>query len=147
MRKQHRSPLMASIHETVEGLHLGVAMDKRTMREFDELCLTPCKHRLGESVGTRREAAPRPFLKAANACSEKRPPGRRLISESHRERVNESSQAVDTFVQTPHTPRKDDDKIVSHEQASATDGACCRSAPASRFTGRQRLRSNQTRFH
>lgn len=32
---------MASIHETVEGLHLGVAMDKRTMREFDELCLTP----------------------------------------------------------------------------------------------------------
>ena len=41
MKKQYRSPLMASIHETVEGLHNAGVMDKRTMREFDELCLTP----------------------------------------------------------------------------------------------------------
>src|SRR6202451_4762356 len=41
MRKQYRSPLMASVHETVEGLHAAGVMDKRTMREFDELCLTP----------------------------------------------------------------------------------------------------------
>lgn|GEM_PF-3389553 len=39
-RKQYRSPLMASIHETAEGLHAAGVMDKRTMREFDELCLT-----------------------------------------------------------------------------------------------------------
>jgi len=32
---------MASIHETAEGLHAAGVMDKRTMREFDELCLTP----------------------------------------------------------------------------------------------------------
>jgi putative transcriptional regulator len=32
---------MASIHETAEGLHAASVMDKRTMREFDELCLTP----------------------------------------------------------------------------------------------------------
>jgi len=32
---------MASIHETAEDLHSDGAMDKRTMREFDELCLTP----------------------------------------------------------------------------------------------------------
>ena len=32
---------MASIHETAEDLHADGAMDKRTMREFDELCLTP----------------------------------------------------------------------------------------------------------
>lgn len=32
---------MASIHETAEGLHSAGLMDKRTMREFDELCLTP----------------------------------------------------------------------------------------------------------
>lgn len=39
--KQYRSSLMASIHETAEGLHSDGLMDKRTMREFDELCLTP----------------------------------------------------------------------------------------------------------
>lgn len=32
---------MASVHETAEGLHAARAMDKRTMREFDSLCLTP----------------------------------------------------------------------------------------------------------
>src|SRR5438309_11941957 len=41
MRKQYRSPVMASIHETSEGLHSAGVMNKRTMREFDELCLTP----------------------------------------------------------------------------------------------------------
>ena len=41
MKKQYRSPLMASIHETSEGLHSAGVMSKRTMREFDELCLTP----------------------------------------------------------------------------------------------------------
>jgi len=32
---------MASVHETAEGLHEAAVMDKRTMRQFDELCLTP----------------------------------------------------------------------------------------------------------
>ena len=41
MRKQYRSPLMASVHETVEGLYGAGVMDKRTMREFDDMCLTP----------------------------------------------------------------------------------------------------------
>src|SRR5271167_806460 len=43
MRKQYRSPLLGSIHETAEGLHAAGAMDKRTMREFDALCLTPVR--------------------------------------------------------------------------------------------------------
>ncbi len=43
MRKQYRSPLTASIHEAAEGLHAARIMDKRTMREFDELCLTPIR--------------------------------------------------------------------------------------------------------
>ena len=43
MRKQYHSPVMASIHETAEGLHTAGLMDKRTMREFDELCLTPVR--------------------------------------------------------------------------------------------------------
>jgi putative transcriptional regulator len=41
MRKQYRSSLMASIHETAEGLESAGVLGKRTMREFDELCLTP----------------------------------------------------------------------------------------------------------
>jgi len=32
---------MASVHETAEGLHKAGVMSKRTLREFDELCLTP----------------------------------------------------------------------------------------------------------
>src|ERR1022692_3184157 len=32
---------MALIHETAQGLPAAGVMDKRTMREFDELCLTP----------------------------------------------------------------------------------------------------------
>ncbi|MGA7413107.1 MAG: type II toxin-antitoxin system RelE/ParE family toxin [Bryobacteraceae bacterium] len=43
MRKQYRSPLMESIRETAEGLHAAGAMDKLTLREFDELCLTPVR--------------------------------------------------------------------------------------------------------
>jgi len=34
---------MASVHETAEGLHSAGIMDKRTMREFDALCLTPVR--------------------------------------------------------------------------------------------------------
>lgn len=43
MSKQYRSSIMASIHETAEGLHAVGAMDKRTMREFDDMCLTPVR--------------------------------------------------------------------------------------------------------
>ena len=41
MTKQYRSPVMASIHETAEGLHAAGVMDKQTMRKFNEACLTP----------------------------------------------------------------------------------------------------------
>ncbi len=41
MGKQYRSNIMASIHETAEDLYEAGLMEKRTMREFDGLCLTP----------------------------------------------------------------------------------------------------------
>ncbi len=41
MTQQHRNPVMASIHETAEGLHAVGVMNKQTMRKFDEACLTP----------------------------------------------------------------------------------------------------------
>lgn len=43
MTKQYRSPAMASIHETAEGLHAAGVMDKQTMRRFDAACLTPVR--------------------------------------------------------------------------------------------------------
>jgi putative transcriptional regulator len=39
--KPYRSPVMASIHETAEGLHSAGLMNKVTMRKFDAMCLTP----------------------------------------------------------------------------------------------------------
>ncbi len=41
MRKHFRSPLTASIHETAEALHAAGVMDNPTMRELEDLCLTP----------------------------------------------------------------------------------------------------------
>ena len=41
MAKQYLSDAMASIHETMEALQEVGAIDKQTMREFDDTCLTP----------------------------------------------------------------------------------------------------------
>lgn len=41
MRKQYKSSIMAAIHETAEYLHSAGVMPARTLREFDDLCLTP----------------------------------------------------------------------------------------------------------
>jgi putative transcriptional regulator len=45
---------MASVHETAEGLHDAGVMDKRTMREFDELCLTPAQPLKPKEIRTLR---------------------------------------------------------------------------------------------
>lgn len=39
--KIYKSEAMAAIHEMMEGLHQAGSIDKQTMREFDEGCLTP----------------------------------------------------------------------------------------------------------
>lgn len=41
MGKKYKSEAMASIHETMEGLFEAGAINKKTMREFDDACLTP----------------------------------------------------------------------------------------------------------
>lgn len=43
MAKRYKSKPLASIHETAVGLHEAGVMDKRTLKEFDEMCLTPVK--------------------------------------------------------------------------------------------------------
>jgi len=55
MTKQYRSPVMASIHETAEGLHAAGVMDKQTMRKFDDACLTPVRPLTPEEIRALRE--------------------------------------------------------------------------------------------
>jgi putative transcriptional regulator len=55
MTKQYRSPVMASIHETIEGLHAADLMDKQTMRKFEEACLMPVRPLAPEGIRRLRE--------------------------------------------------------------------------------------------
>jgi putative transcriptional regulator len=55
MTKQYRSPVMASIHETAEGLRAAGVMDKQTMRKFDDACLTPVRSLAPEEIRNLRE--------------------------------------------------------------------------------------------
>jgi putative transcriptional regulator len=55
MAKQYRSDAMASIHETMEALHEVGAIDKQTMREFDDACLTPVESLSPEAIRALRE--------------------------------------------------------------------------------------------
>ena len=41
MSRKYRSEAMAAVHETMEALHKVGAIDKQTMRRFDDACLTP----------------------------------------------------------------------------------------------------------
>lgn len=53
--KQYRSRAMASIHETAEGLRAAGVMDRRTMRRFDDACLTPVRALTGPEIRALRE--------------------------------------------------------------------------------------------
>jgi putative transcriptional regulator len=55
MAKQYRSETMAAIHETVEGLHSIGLMDKQTMRQFDDACLTPVRPLSAAEIRALRE--------------------------------------------------------------------------------------------
>ena len=46
---------MAAIHETVKALHEVGAVDKRTIRRFDEACLTPVRPLKPEEIKAIRE--------------------------------------------------------------------------------------------
>ena len=55
MAKKYRSEAFAAIHETMEGLHEAGAIDKQTMREFDEACLTPVQVLAPEEIRQIRQ--------------------------------------------------------------------------------------------
>ena len=55
MNQKYRSDIAASVHETAEGLYEVGLMDKRTMREFDELCLTKIRPLTADEIRNIRE--------------------------------------------------------------------------------------------
>jgi putative transcriptional regulator len=52
--KKYRSDALAAIHETMEALHEVGAIGQRTMRQFDEACLTPVRVLTPEEIKALR---------------------------------------------------------------------------------------------
>ncbi len=55
MSKKYRSEAFAAIHETMEALHSVGAINKQTMREFDETCLSSIEDISPEQIKKIRE--------------------------------------------------------------------------------------------
>ena len=53
--KTYKSEAMAAVHEMMEGLHEAGSIDKRTMRDFDEACLSPAPVFSPEEIRAIRE--------------------------------------------------------------------------------------------
>ena len=50
MTKQYRTEALAAAHEAALGLAEAGVMSKRTMRKFDEMCLTPVEEMTPEVI-------------------------------------------------------------------------------------------------
>jgi putative transcriptional regulator len=55
MAKLYKSALCAALHETAEQLHEFGAIDKMTMKEFDESCLVPADSMSPDEIRAIRE--------------------------------------------------------------------------------------------
>ncbi len=55
MKKNYRSRISAVVHSTASDLYDAGVMDKKTMRQFDELCLTPVKKLAPEEIRAIRQ--------------------------------------------------------------------------------------------
>jgi putative transcriptional regulator len=53
--KKYKSGISASVHETAEDLYSIGLLSKKTMREFDEMCLTPVKPLTPRQIAAIRE--------------------------------------------------------------------------------------------
>ena len=53
--KTYKSEAMAAIHETVSDYYAAGVIDKKTMRRFDESCLTPIEEFTAEDIRALRE--------------------------------------------------------------------------------------------
>jgi|ERR1035438_59365 putative transcriptional regulator len=69
MPKKYRSDVMASIHETATDLFAVGGMDRKTMRKFDVLCLTPIQEMTPQRIRelrTREKASQAVFAAYLN---------------------------------------------------------------------------------
>jgi putative transcriptional regulator len=55
MGKTYKSDAMAAVHDMMEGFHQSGAIDKQTMREFDEACLTAISTLTPDEIRALRE--------------------------------------------------------------------------------------------
>ena len=55
MPKMYRNKMMASVYEMADDLYRVGGIDKKTMREFDALCLTPVLKMTPEKIRALRE--------------------------------------------------------------------------------------------
>jgi putative transcriptional regulator len=53
--RKTESDILATVHESVKGLHRIGLVDKATMREFDAMCLTPVSPMSPEEIRALRE--------------------------------------------------------------------------------------------
>lgn len=54
MTKSYKSKILAAIHETAGDLHGSGLISRRSMKEFDALCLTPIKPLTPKQIRTLR---------------------------------------------------------------------------------------------
>jgi len=90
MAKKYRSKALAAVHETALGLSDAGVIDKRTMKAFDAMCLTPVKPLTPaqiRSIRRREKASQAVFARYLNVTAglvsqwergEKRPRGASL---------------------------------------------------------------------
>ena len=90
MPQKFRSRLLATLHETASDLHRHGGLDKKTMRDFDALCLTPIQNMTPKKIRalrTREKASQSLFAAYLNVTpgliskwerGEKRPQGASL---------------------------------------------------------------------
>jgi len=55
MARRYKSELLASVHETAEGLHAAGLLPSTTMRQFDAECLTPVRALTAKQIKKLRE--------------------------------------------------------------------------------------------
>ena len=55
MAKAYKSEAMAAVHEMMEGFYQSGAIDKQTMREFDDACLSAVRPLMPDEIRAIRE--------------------------------------------------------------------------------------------
>lgn len=90
MSKQYKSEALAAVHESASGLADAGVLDKRTMKEFDAMCLTPVEELTPDQIRQirlREKASQAVFARHLNVTAglvsqwergEKRPRGASL---------------------------------------------------------------------